>query len=59
MKRLINLSPSRGGRWLLGLVPFLVLGMLYLSASSARLADNPNDRLLSAWRMPAPWKRIS
>jgi NitT/TauT family transport system permease protein len=46
MKRLINLSPSRGGRWLLGLVPFLVLGMLYLSASSARLADNPNDRLL-------------
>ncbi|WP_016913431.1 ABC transporter permease [Vreelandella stevensii] len=46
MKRLINLSPSRGGRWLLGLMPFLVLGMLYLSASSARLADNPNDRLL-------------
>lgn len=46
MKRLINLTPPRGGRWLLGFVPFLLLGMLYLSLSSARLAENPNDRLL-------------
>jgi len=46
MKRLINLTPSRGGRYLLGLLPFLVLGMLYLSLSNARLAENPNDRLL-------------
>ncbi|APX92528.1 lipid kinase [Halomonas sp. 1513] len=48
MKRLINLTPSRGGRWLLGLLPFLVVAMVYLSLSNARLADNPNDRLLPA-----------
>jgi NitT/TauT family transport system permease protein len=48
MKRLINLTPSRGGRWLLGLLPFLVVAMVYLSLSSARLAENPNDRLLPA-----------
>ncbi len=48
MKRLINLTPSRGGRWLLGLLPFLVVAMVYLSLSSARLAENPSDRLLPA-----------
>ncbi|QTF91732.1 ABC transporter permease subunit [Halomonas sp. BM-2019] len=48
MKRLINLAPSRGGRWLLGLLPFLVVAMVYLSLSNARLAENPNDRLLPA-----------
>ncbi|MBD3897722.1 ABC transporter permease subunit [Halomonas sp. ML-15] len=48
MKRLINLTPSRGGRWLLGLLPFLVVAMVYLSLSNARLAENPNDRLLPA-----------
>ena len=46
MKRLINLTPSRGSRWLLGLVPILLLAMLYISLSSARLAENPDDRLL-------------
>lgn len=46
MKRLINSTPSRGGRWLLGLLPFVLLGMLYLSLSNARLAENPNDPLL-------------
>ncbi|WP_447529100.1 ABC transporter permease [Vreelandella sp. TE19] len=48
MKRFINLTPPRGGRWLLGLVPFAVLAMIYISLSSARLAENPNDRLLPA-----------
>lgn len=48
MKRLINLTPSRGSRWLLGLLPFLIVAMVYLSLSNARLADNPNDRLLPA-----------
>ncbi|WP_299316530.1 ABC transporter permease [uncultured Halomonas sp.] len=48
MKRLINLSPSLGGRWLLGLLPFVLLAMVYLSLSNARLAENPNDRLLPA-----------
>lgn len=48
MKRMINLAPSRGGRWLLGLLPFLIIAMVYLSLSNARLAENPNDRLLPA-----------
>ncbi|PMR73830.1 ABC transporter permease [Billgrantia endophytica] len=48
MKRLINLTPSKGGRWLLGLLPFLLLAMIYLALSNARLAENPNDRLLPA-----------
>lgn len=46
MKRLINLTPTRGSRWLLGLVPFVLVGMVYLALSNARLAENPNDRLL-------------
>lgn len=46
MKRLINLTPSRGSRWLLGLVPFVLVGMVYLALSNARLEENPNDRLL-------------
>ncbi|SOC51674.1 NitT/TauT family transport system permease protein [Chromohalobacter canadensis] len=46
MKRLINLTPTRGSRWLLGLVPFVLVGMVYLVLSNARLEENPNDRLL-------------
>lgn len=46
MKRMINLTPSYGGRWLLGLVPFVLLAVVYLSQSNARIEENPNDRLL-------------
>ena len=46
MKRFINLTPSRGSRWLLGLIPFAIIAMVYLGLSNARLAENPNDRLL-------------
>ncbi|MGO2261827.1 ABC transporter permease [Halomonas sp.] len=48
MKRFINLTPPRGGRWMLGLAPFALLAMVYISLSNARLVDNPNDRLLPA-----------
>lgn len=48
MKRLINLTPSHGGRWILGLLPFALIAMVYLGLSSARLAENPDDRLLPA-----------
>jgi NitT/TauT family transport system permease protein len=59
MRRLINLKPDRGGALLLGALPFVLLVLLYLLASSARLAENPNDKLLPAfsslaaaiWRM--------
>ena len=44
--RFINRRPERGERWLLALLPFILLALVYVVASSARLADNPDDRLL-------------
>lgn len=49
MKKLINQHPSKGGRWLLGLLPFLLIALIYTGASNARLAENPNDKLLPAF----------
>lgn len=46
MKKLINQHPSKPVRLLLGLMPFLVLMIIYIGASNARLAENPNDKLL-------------
>ncbi|PWG65719.1 ABC transporter permease [Sediminicurvatus halobius] len=47
-RRLINRRPGRVGAVLLGALPFVVLAAVYLSASRARLAANPDDRLLPA-----------
>ncbi|MFN3714992.1 MAG: ABC transporter permease [Alcanivoracaceae bacterium] len=44
--RLINLKPSRPLAFALAVVPFLLLVMIYISASNTRLAENPNDKLL-------------
>lgn len=49
MKKLINLSPSPAMRWLLGLLPFVLILVLYIAASEARLAENPSDRLLPSF----------
>ncbi|WP_111657797.1 ABC transporter permease [Isoalcanivorax indicus] len=49
MKKLINRQPSKLTAVLLGLLPFALLLLLYLSASGARLAENPDDRLLPAF----------
>ena len=46
MKKFINRHPHQYGRWVLGLLPFVLLLILYMAASSARLAENPNDPLL-------------
>lgn len=46
MKRLINQVPSRSNHFFLGLFPFLLIAIVYISASNARLAENPNDKLL-------------
>lgn len=48
MKKIINLQPQPATRWLLTLLPFVLLLLLYMAASSARLADNPDDKLLPA-----------
>jgi len=46
MKRLMNLRPSKQSVFFLGLLPFVVIVLLYLGASEVRLAENPNDKLL-------------
>ncbi|HBO37627.1 MAG TPA: lipid kinase [Pasteurellaceae bacterium] len=46
MKRLINLRPDTEGKFVLGILPFLLLLIVYYFASDARLAINPNDKLL-------------
>lgn len=46
MKRLINQTPGAPWRLALGLLPFVLVLLVYLSASSARLSANPEDPLL-------------
>ncbi len=46
MARIVNRRPGRGGLLLLGAFPFVLLIVCYLFGSAARLADNPNDKLL-------------
>lgn len=49
MKRLINYTPAKPTRFLLGLLPFMFLTILYLSASNARLSENSSDKLLPSF----------
>lgn len=49
MKRLINLTPSKPTKLLLGLIPFIALLFIYLIASDARLAENAADKLLPSF----------
>lgn len=46
MPRLVNQRPTRGGMLGLSMMPFVLLIVAYLAASSARLAANPGDKLL-------------
>lgn len=48
MRRLINRQPKERAGLLLAALPFLLLAAIYLYASSARLAENPKDKLLPA-----------
>jgi NitT/TauT family transport system permease protein len=49
LRRLINVQPSRGLAQVLLALPFLALLLGYQAASSARLAENPQDRLLPSF----------
>ncbi|WP_339900040.1 ABC transporter permease [uncultured Gilvimarinus sp.] len=49
MKRLVNLTPSRPLKVLLGLAPFALILLIYVIASDARLEVNPNDKLLPSF----------
>jgi NitT/TauT family transport system permease protein len=44
--RFINRRPGAGQRWLLALLPLILLLAVYAMGSSVRLADNPDDKLL-------------
>jgi NitT/TauT family transport system permease protein len=46
MPRLLNVRPRGGARVLLGVVPLLLMLLVYLGASTARHAENPRDKLL-------------
>jgi NitT/TauT family transport system permease protein len=49
LRRLINVRPSRGLAQVLLALPFLALLLAYQAASNARLAENPQDRLLPSF----------
>jgi len=46
MRRVMNIAPGRAGRLLLGLVPFVLLALVYVVSSAERRAINPDDKLL-------------
>ncbi len=48
MRRLVNRRPGTAGAAYLAALPFVLLVAAYLVGSAARLAENPNDKLLPA-----------
>jgi NitT/TauT family transport system permease protein len=44
--RIINLQPTRGANYFIAIVPFVLLLFIYIVFSDARLAENPDDKLL-------------
>ncbi len=60
MPRLMNRHPGRPLRLGLILLPFAILLLLYLFSSQARLAENPNDKLLPSFsQMSAAVERMA
>src|SRR5215211_7540596 len=49
MRRIVNIRPQPGTGLLLAALPFVLLVAAYLIGSQARLAVNPNDKLLPAF----------
>lgn len=49
MKKFINQKPSKSVIAFLGLAPFVLLLLLYIVSSNARLEANPNDKLLPSF----------
>lgn len=49
MKKLINQTPAKSLKIFLGVLPFLLLLILYMVGSEARLEVNPNDKLLPSF----------
>lgn len=53
MKRLMNLNPDVYARAILGALPFILIIVLYIISSQARLAENPRDKLLPSFNSMA------
>jgi len=53
MKRLMNRQPDVVSRYLLGALPFILVLIVYVVSSEARLAENPNDKLLPSFQSMA------
>ncbi len=49
MKKLINQTPKKSLKLFLGLLPFVLLIILYAVNSNERLKENPNDKLLPSF----------
>lgn len=49
MTKVINRYPSKFGRVMLGVMPFLIMLAVYVTVSDARLAENSADKLLPAF----------
>src|SRR6056300_1381509 len=49
MERWINKRPSRAVSGMLGLIPLIMLLLLYMAGSEARLAENEADKLLPSF----------
>lgn len=47
--RLLNIKPGKAGKLFLGALPFLLVLLLYLWASDARLSVNPHEKLMPAF----------
>jgi NitT/TauT family transport system permease protein len=46
MRRIMNITPARGSRLALGLLPIGLVILLYVLMSNERLAGNPDDKLM-------------
>ncbi len=49
MRKMINYQPPRLSRWMMGLLPLMLLVLVYLMASDARLSVNAFDKLLPSF----------
>ncbi len=49
MKKLMNIKPSKALAIFLSILPFVLIFFVYWGASSERLAENPNDKLLPSF----------
>jgi NitT/TauT family transport system permease protein len=58
VRRLLNIRPPRGARFLIGLIPLLAVLLVYIGASSAWHEANPGEKILPTFTAMAEQTRI-